>query len=121
MSGADGEGGPLKKRFQSGASINWGQVANALFGSALTLVVMTIVDGFLLVQRAVTVGLNSISSFVAAVISLPFDLSAGVFETGADAFAGWVSFLGPLAFPASVIVAIGSLSIILWGVSRLNG
>ena len=121
MSGSDDSAESLKQRFQSGASINWGQVANALFGSTLMLVVMMVVDGFLLLQRAVSTGLDSLGSFVAAVVSLPFDLSAGVFETGAEAFAGWVSFLGPLAFPASVLVAIASILVILWGVSRLVG
>ena len=121
MSGRDDSAESLKQRFQDGGEIDWGAVVNALFGSTLMLVVMTIVDGFLLLQRAVSTVLDSLSSFVATIISTPFDLSASVFETGAESFADWVSFLGPLAFPVSVIVSIASILVILWGVSRLNG
>lgn len=121
MAGSDDTAESLSERFQSGSSVNWGGFANALFGSTLMLVAMAVVDGFLLVQRAVSVVFESVGSFLAAVVSLPFNRGAGVFETGAETFAGWVSFLGPLAFPASVLVAITSLLVILWGVSRLNG
>lgn len=121
MSGSDDSAESLKQRFQSGDKVDWEAFANALFGSTLMLVAMTVVDGFRLLQRAVSTVLDGLSSFVAGIISLPFDRGADIFEAGAESFADWVSFLGPLAFPASVLVASVSLLVILWGVSRLNG
>lgn len=121
MPGRDDTAGGLSGRFQDGDSIDWGEVANALFGSVLMLVAMTIVDGFRLLGQAVSGVLDGIGSFLASLVSLPFRQGTGVFRTGAETFADWVSFLGPLAFPASVVVATTSLLVILWGVSRLNG
>lgn len=119
MSDSNGSTDSLSERFQNGSSIDWSSIGNAAVGSTLMLVAMTIVDGFLLVQRGVSSLFDGVGWFLSSIVSLPFNRGAEIFEAGAAAFAGWVSVLGPLAFPVSVLVAIASLSAVLWGVSRL--
>jgi hypothetical protein len=108
----------LSDRFASGDSINWDEIGSATVGSVVLLISMTIADGFLLIQRGVSYVFGGVSGFFSTVIALPFSRGAGVIETSASSFVGWLGFLGPLAFPVSVAVAVAMLSIILWGVSR---
>lgn len=119
MSDSTGESSEgLEDRFQSGTDIQWGEIASAAVGSLLMVGAMTVVGFFQMLQRAVAGALERAAWFASALISLPFDLGAGVFATGADAFEGSVAMFGAAAFPVSVIIATGSILVVLWGVNR---
>ncbi|MFD1601032.1 hypothetical protein [Halobellus rarus] len=116
MSGADT--GDLEDEYTDGGSVKWGKVAGGIAGIGLSVIGYTYASGIRLVRDGATAVVDGIGSFYAVLVSTPFTAGSEQFDRAAQTAADGLAVFGPLAFPVAVLIAVGMLLLLFWGVGR---
>jgi len=117
MSGADAD----PDQYIEGDSIDWtgkDGLAAGIVGTFVSAAAFAIASYIDLIVTGVNGIISGYGSWYATLIGAPLNAGAAEVNAAMDTASTAITSWGLLAFPVAVLVTVGSVMLILWGVSR---
>lgn len=109
---------PEAEEFLADGSIRWRRLIEAGAGTVATLVAIAIADMINLVSTGLVASLTVAGEWIGLVVSAPLSAGESAVTTAFVETGSFVSSLGIIAFPLSVVMVLVTVLLVLWGVSR---
>ncbi len=116
MSGADT--GDLEDEYTDGGRVVWTEVAKGIVGIGISVLAYAYASTIALFRDGVTAILDGMGWWYGELIEAPFVRGNEQFTRAAESAGEGLAMLGPLAFPAAVVVAVTTTLLLIWGVQR---